>query len=150
GALARIAPDHPNAVLLICGAGPLKDKLGQLARRKGVAEQVRFLGQVPNPYPLLANADACVMSSDYEGQPMALLEALCLGIPCIGTDIPGIRSVLKEGRGHIVAPTEEAFAEAMKAAIEGRLPQVDAADIGGEYAEATMDEFYRNVCGRPG
>ena len=148
GALARIAPEHPNAVLLICGSGPLKDKLLGLARRKGVAEQVRFLGQVPNPYPLLANADACVMSSDYEGQPMALLEALCLGIPCIGTDIPGIRSVLKDGRGHVVAPTEEAFAETMKAAVEGRLPRFEMADIGGEYTTATMAEFYRQVCGR--
>ncbi|MDU9006517.1 glycosyltransferase [Sedimentitalea todarodis] len=148
GALARIAPEHPNAVLLICGSGPLKDKLLQFARRKGVAEQVRFLGQVHNPYPLLANADVCVMSSDYEGQPMTLLEALSLGVPCIGTDIPGIRSVLKDGRGHITDPTEEAFAATMKAAIEGRLPKFVAADIGGEYTDTTMDEFYRNVCGR--
>lgn len=150
GALARIVPDYPNAVLLICGSGPLQDKLAQLARRKGVAYQVRFLGQVSNPYPLLAHAGACVMSSDYEGQPMALLEALCLGTPCIGSDIPGIRSVLKDGRGHIVAPTEEAFAEAMRAAIEGRLPPLAPAGIGEEYSGSTMDEFYRIVCGLPG
>ncbi|UFS68013.1 CDP-glycerol glycerophosphotransferase family protein (plasmid) [Paracoccus denitrificans] len=147
GALASIASEHPNAVLLICGTGPLRDKLVQLARRKGVAEQVRFLGQILNPYPLLAHAQACVMSSDYEGQPMALLEALCLGTPCIGSDIPGIRSVLKDGVGHIVAPTEEAFAAAMKAAIEGRLPPLKPADIGGAYIEETMREFEDIVCG---
>lgn len=145
GALARIAPEYPNAVLMICGTGPLRDKLFQLARRKGVAEQVRFLGQVSNPYPLLAHADVCVMSSDYEGQPMTLLEALCIGTPCIGSDIPGIRAVLKDGLGHIVAPTEEAFAEAMKAAIEGRLPPLKKAEMGNEYAYDTMAEFYHAV-----
>lgn len=149
GALARIAPDYPGAVLMICGTGPLRDKLAQLARRRGVGEQVRFLGQVPNPYPLLAHAGACVMSSDYEGQPMALLEALCVGTPCIGSDIPGVRAVLKDGAGHIVAPTEEAFAEAMKAAIEGRLPPLKKADISGTYIEATMREFTGIVCHAP-
>ncbi|CAM2970814.1 CDP-glycerol glycerophosphotransferase, TagB/SpsB family [Paracoccus aminovorans] len=150
GALARIAPEHPNAVLMICGEGSLRDKLVQLARRKGVAEQVRFLGQVSNPYPLLAHADVCMLSSDYEGQPMVLLEALCLGATCIGSDIPGVRSVLKDGLGHIVAPTEEAFAEAMKAAIEGRLPALKPADIGGPYIEETMREFTEIVCGLAG
>ncbi len=149
GALALIAPEHPNAVLLICGAGPLKDKLVQLAHSKGVAAQVRFLGQVPNPYPLLAQADVCMMSSDYEGQPMVLLEALCLGITCIGSDIPGVHSVLKDGLGHIVDLTEEAFAEAMKAAIEGRLPELQNPDIGDAYIEETMREFAEIVCGLP-
>ena len=146
GAMARIAPRHPNAVLMICGSGPLQAKLQQHARHLGVSNQVRFMGQVDNPHPLLANADVCVMSSDYEGQPMVLLEALCLGVPCIGSDIPGIRAVLKEGRGHIVAPTEDAFAQAMESAILGTLPKLDGAPLGDEYATATMQEFYEKVC----
>ena len=141
GALALIAREHPNTVLMICGDGPLREKLEELARRKGVAEQVRFLGQVSNPYPLLNDADMCLLTSDYEGQPMVLLEALCLDTPCIGSDIPGVRSVLKGGYGHIVEASEEAFAEAMKAAIEGRLPPLSRADIGGVYVEETMREF---------
>lgn len=147
GALAKIAPQHPNAVLMICGDGPLREKLIDLARNKGVAEQVRFLGQVANPYPLLAGSDICLLTSDYEGQPMVLLEALCLDTPCIGSDIPGVRSVLKGGSGHIVEPTEEAFAEAMKAAIEGRLPALNPIDIGGAYIEETMREFTEVVVG---
>jgi CDP-glycerol glycerophosphotransferase len=131
---------------MICGSGPLQAKLQQHARHLGVSNQVRFMGQVDNPHPLLANADVCVMSSDYEGQPMVLLEALCLGVPCIGSDIPGIRAVLKEGRGHIVAPTEDAFAQAMESAILGTLPKLDGAPLGDEYATATMQEFYEKVC----
>lgn len=146
-AMARIAPAYPKAVLLICGSGPLEDELIQMAKRFRVAAQIRFLGQVSNPHPYLARADICVMSSDYEGQPMTLLEALCLGTPCIGTDIPGIRSVLKDGLGHIVAPNEEALAEAMKAALDRRLPELRRADITGRYVTETMQEFTTAVCG---
>ncbi len=150
GALAKIAPDHPNVVLLICGSGPLQAQLTELAKKLDVLDQVRFLGQVSNPYPLLARADACIMTSDYEGQPMALLEAICLGTPCIGSDIPGIRAVLKDGCGHIVAPTEDAFADVMRSAIENRLPTLAPHAIGDEYVNITMGEFRRAVCGLPG
>ena len=95
GAMARIAPRHPNAVLMICGSGPLQAKLQQHARHLGVSNQVRFMGQV---------------------------------------------------RGHIVAPTEDAFAQAMESAILGTLPKLDGAPLGDEYATATMQEFYEKVC----
>jgi len=147
GALAKIAPDYPNAVLMICGSGPLENDLKALVMKLDLQTQVQFLGQVLNPYPLLARADACVMSSDYEGQPMALLEALCLETPCIGTDIPGIRSVLKDGRGHIVKPNVDALAEAMRAAIEGRLPALQTTGISEIYENATLAEFSQIVCG---
>ncbi len=147
GAMAKLAPEFPNAVLLICGSGPLEKDLKTLVKRLDLETQVRFLGQVSNPYPLLARADACVMSSDYEGQPMALLEALCLETPCIGTDIPGIKSVLKDGRGHIVTPNEVALAEAMKAAIEGRLHIAVNSGTSEAYETATLQEFSQIVCG---
>ncbi|QEM80773.1 glycosyltransferase [Halomonas binhaiensis] len=148
GALAKIARKYPSAILIICGSGPLKKKLSQLAKRLGVSERVIFLGQVSNPYPLLAKADACVMSSDYEGQPMALLEALCLGTTCIGTDIPGIRSVLKDKLGHIVPPTVDDFSQAMEAAILKTLPPLSDMKVDEEYIERTMKTFYKVVCGQ--
>lgn len=148
GALAKISRKYPNAILIICGSGPLKKKLSQLAKRLGVSERVIFLGQVSNPYPLLEKADACVMSSDYEGQPMALLEALCLGTTCIGTDIPGIRSVLKDGLGHIVPPTVDDFSQAMEAAVLKALPPLSDIKVDEVYIEQTMNTFYKVVCGK--
>ncbi len=79
---------------------------------------------------------------------MTLLEAQCVGTPCIGSDIPGIRAVLKDGLGHIVLPTEEAFAEAMKAAIERRLPPLKNAEVRTSYSRDTMAEFYGTVLAR--
>lgn len=145
-AFARIAADHPQAQLLICGTGPLEETLRAQIETLGLVGRVHLLGLVANPYPMLAAADCCVMSSDYEGQPMVLLEALCLGTPCIGTDIPGIRAVLKDGQGQIIAPDPQALAEAMAAAAAGGLPR-RTDRLGEAYAAETMDEFYHIVCG---
>jgi CDP-glycerol glycerophosphotransferase len=146
-AFARIASAHPDALLMICGTGPLEDEVQAQIRKLGLGARVHLLGQVANPYPLLEKADICVMSSDYEGQPMVLLEALCLGTPCIGTDIPGIRAVLKEGRGQLVPADEGALAEAMAVAVQaGRHRRQDR--LGEAYAAETMQEFYRIVCGQ--
>ena len=146
-AFAKATTDAPHATLMICGRGPLKDELIHLIQKLDLTERVLFLGQIRNPYPLLTAADYLVMSSDYEGQPMALLEGLCLGTPCIGTDIAGIRSVLKDGQGHLVAPQVDALAVAMLAAINNTLPALPHAVFGKTYVADTMDEFYTVVCG---
>lgn len=146
-AFAKATADTPDAKLLICGRGPLKDELVALVETLEMTEQVFFLGQIRNPYPLLAASDYLVMSSDYEGQPMALLEGLCLGTPCIGTDIAGIRSVIKDGRGYLVEPQVDALANALRDAIEGTLPALPRIAFGQTYVNETMDEFYTLVCG---
>ena len=147
-AFAPIAAAHPQAVLMICGTGPLEEALQAQVARLGLQGRVHLLGQVANPYPLLAAADACVMSSDYEGQPMVLLEALCLGTPCIGTDIPGIRAVLKDGRGLIVPPEVPALTAALAQVAQGALPRRQDL-LGDRYVTETMAEFYQIVCGQP-
>ncbi|MFA9229786.1 MAG: CDP-glycerol glycerophosphotransferase family protein [Microgenomates group bacterium] len=145
-AFAKIAAENRNAVLFICGDGPLKASLAKLVQIKNVGEQVILLGRVSNPYPLLAHCDFCVMSSDYEGQPMALLEALSFGIPCIGTDIPGIRAVLKDGKGMIVPANETALAAAMQDAITHGIEPPQNVDMEA-YVASTMRQFYTKVCG---
>ena len=145
-AFCKVVSEFSNVSLLICGSGPLHEKLKELTAQQGLQDNVTFLGQVSNPYPLLARADACVMSSDYEGQPMALLEALCLGTHCIGSDIPGIQAVLKNGRGQLVPPTEEAFENAMLDAVKRHSSIAKVRNIESSYVDDTMDEFYRTVC----
>ena len=146
-AFAKATVNAPDAKLMICGRGPLKAELVSLIESLNLTERVLFLGQIRNPYPLLAAADYLVMSSDYEGQPMALLEGLCLGTPCIGTDIPGIRSVLKDGRGYLVPPEVDALAQIMRKAVEGTLPDLPITGFDTTYASDTMADFYALVCG---
>jgi CDP-glycerol glycerophosphotransferase len=146
-AFAKATSDRPNAKLLICGRGPLQNDLFKLTVRLKMTDRVLFLGQIHNPYPLLAAADYLVMSSDYEGQPMALLEGLCLGTSCIGTDIAGIASVLKGRQGHLVAPAVDALADALRAAIEGTLPPLPPGSFDQTYVTETMESFYALTCG---
>lgn len=102
-----------QAILFIAGTGPLLGELKVLAHKLDVSDRVIFVGQLQNPYPFIKSADCFVLSSDYEGQPMTLLEALAIGTHCIGTDIAGIRAVLGSVHGKVVPPTAQHLAQAM-------------------------------------
>lgn len=75
--------------LIIVGGGPEEAHLRSTARRWGVADRVLFTGQILNPYPVMALADAVLLLSRWEGQGLILLEAMILGVPVVSTDIPG-------------------------------------------------------------
>jgi glycosyltransferase involved in cell wall biosynthesis len=70
--------------------------LKQLVLDLKLESQVAFLGKQLDVRPLLAAADLYVIPSKKEGMPMALVEAMAMGIPVLGSDIPGIRYVLKD------------------------------------------------------
>lgn len=92
-AFARIDPAIP-AHLLIAGNGALRQQLSELAASLGIASRVTLLGQ-RNDIPALLNAaDAFALSSDVEGLPMVLVEALACGCPVVSTDAPGVAEVI--------------------------------------------------------
>jgi glycosyltransferase involved in cell wall biosynthesis len=94
-----------DANLILLGQGPLQHKLQRLADELGIKSRVFFAGFQPNPYPYIKAASALVMSSDYEGFGMVLLEAMALGTPVISTDCPsGPREILQDGRNGILTP----------------------------------------------
>lgn len=81
--------------LLLAGQGKLKADIEQLAYDLGIAEKVIFLGFCKNPYPYLKHASLKVLTSDREGFPMVLEEALVLGVSVISTDCEsGPREIL--------------------------------------------------------
>ncbi|MBK3745808.1 glycosyltransferase [Paraburkholderia aspalathi] len=137
----------PNALLFIAGHGPLRKHLTALSKKLGVSDRVIFTGLLDNPYPLIKASDCLVMSSDYEGQPMVLLEALTIGTPCIGTNVPGIRSVLRDGMGVLTEPTPEALAEAM-IEFSNQAPK-NTSFSPDQYLADVMNEFYNKACGEP-
>lgn len=96
--LDAIAMLEDNSVhLTIVGEGPLSDDLKKHALSVGIAERVRFVGFQPNPYPYIARADALILSSQYEGFPNVVLEALACGTPVIATPAPGGLCEIVEG-----------------------------------------------------
>jgi glycosyltransferase involved in cell wall biosynthesis len=101
--------------LIVLGEGELRDELVALADEEGLGDNVRFPGFVDNPFALLASADVFVHSARWEGCPVAVLEAIALGLPAVATDCPGgTREILANGAG-ILVPMDDprAFADAV-------------------------------------
>ena len=89
-----------NIYYLLCGEGEEKEYLNKLVDKYELGNNVKFLGYRTDIIELLSISDVFVMPSFREGVPRALLEAMDLGIPCIGSDTRGIRELIginKEG-----------------------------------------------------
>ena len=105
-AFARFYKEHHEYSLVIFGEGPEKERLMKTASRLGVAGAVELPGQSKT---LLEDINDCamfVLSSDYEGMPNVLLEAMACGISCIATDCPigGVRSLMTDGADGLMIP----------------------------------------------
>ncbi len=125
-AFAIFRKRRPGSRLYIVGEGREAEALRVRAKKLGIDKAVAFVSFMANPYPLFAACDCFVLSSDIEGQPITVLEALTLGMPIIATDIAGPHDLLKNREGRLVAPTAEALANAMEefAAAERTMERV--------------------------
>jgi glycosyltransferase involved in cell wall biosynthesis len=94
--LAALA-ELTDCTLLIAGDGPLRGELEALARRLGVVDRVRFLGETPHAaLPMLYSAaDAMVLASSREGWANVLLEAMACGTPVVASDVNGTAEVVR-------------------------------------------------------
>jgi glycosyltransferase involved in cell wall biosynthesis len=104
------------AELWILGEGDMKERLVRRARTLGIAGQVRWLGFRSNPYPFLRSADCFALSSDHEGLPNALIEAMICGTPAVATRCPfGPDELIDPGVSGLLTPVGDsaAFAEAL-------------------------------------
>lgn len=106
-AFERISKDFPDFVLEIYGKDyGEKANLINFAISLGIKDKVFFENEKPNIHQLISEAKIFVLTSDYEGMPNALAEAVALGIPSISTDCPfgGPRSVLDNGNRGVLIP----------------------------------------------
>jgi CDP-glycerol glycerophosphotransferase len=144
-AFARLRLIHSGAKLIILGDGPLKQKLMHLVKDLGQEDYIHLLGRRSNPFPFVKKANCFVLSSNHEGQPMVLFEAMILEKPIISTDIVGSRSAIEGRSGHLVENSEEGLLQGMKDFIEGNLT-LKTYDI-TEYQKEAIGMFYKKVCG---
>ncbi len=142
-AFASVHAAQPEARLIVVGYGPLRDELQKLVETLGL-ERVAFIaGPYQNPFPILAAADCFVLSSDYEGQPMVLLEAAIVGLPIVSVAFRSVGDALDASQLEVVAQDDGALATGMLAFLEGRLrpARLDVAS----YTKLATDEFVEAV-----
>lgn len=142
-AFALVHRAHPEARLVIVGDGPLRSLLADKIEALGLTETAFLAGALANPFPVLAAADCFVLSSNYEGQPMVLLEAAVSGLPIVSVRFGSVSDALPAGQMHIVDQTVEALAAGMADYFAGAVPR--AALDAAAYNRRALREFAEAV-----
>lgn len=140
-AFSKIAQKHPNQNLLIYGAGELESELTAQIQALGLAGRVLLKGRTTDVPSALAGAKVFVLSSDYEGMPNALMEALAVGVPSISTDCPcgGPNALIRQGENGLLVPVGDA--EAMAEAMDRLLSEEAFAEQLGNCAREQATQF---------
>jgi len=138
--------------LLILGEGAQRRELEAQIRQLGLDDAVRMPGFDPNPYRYMSRSDLFVLSSNFEGSPNVLKEALALCTPSVATDCQsGPREILQDGRfGPLVAVGDaNALAEAMIDTLASPLDRDTLREAVSGYTLAASTSAYLNVLGLP-
>lgn len=147
-AFAKIHREFPEYLLHIYGEGPLKEQLERRASKLGLRHFIVFDGFVKDISPFIQDASLFVLSSDFEGMPNALMEAMALGLPCISTDCGGggARFLIENEINGLLVPQKDvdALAEAMKQVLEDKYY---AASLGREANKVCQRMHPDNVYG---
>jgi len=103
-AFSMVVEQRPEVKLHIYGEGELRKELQELIDNKNLSSNIFLEGRVEDISLILKEASLFVMSSDVEGMPNALMEAMAVGVPAVSTDCPcgGPKMLLSEGRGLLV------------------------------------------------
>lgn len=114
---SEVCKNDTDYTLHIYGEDYLESALLLYAKRLGIADRVFFEGFTLNVHECIKDSDIFVMSSDFEGMPNALMEAMAMGFPVISTDCPagGPRMLIQNGVNGILVPVgdKRALTEAM-------------------------------------
>jgi glycosyltransferase involved in cell wall biosynthesis len=109
-AMARLASQGLKPRLQLAGLGPLRTRMQATAAKLGLAEQIVFLGHHADMPGLLRSQALYVLSTHYEGMPLALVEAMAAGCACVASDVTGVRGVIQEGVTGLLVPEGDAQA----------------------------------------
>ena len=94
----------PRAHLVLVGEGDLRAELEEQARKLNVAGKVHFLGLRSDVPDILGAMDAFVLSSDYEGNPLSVMEAMASGLPIVSTAAGGVPNLFEAGKEGFLTP----------------------------------------------
>lgn len=135
---STVSEEKENVYLIILGEGKLREELEVLSSRLKISERVDFVGFKENPHAWMSQADIFVLSSDYEGLPMVLIEAMACGVPVVSTDCPsGPGEIITNGKNGILVPLadEKSMAEAILTLLKNEKLRKNFSEEGRKRAE---------------
>lgn len=142
-AVFELRANYPVHVLFV-GEGTEKERLQRIAKEKDVERYVHFLGQRSDINCVLANTDIFVLPSLHEGLPNALMEAMAMGLPCIATDVGGVKQLIHSGKnGLVIKPRSvKEIEEAVKVVINDKKAMKE---YGNEAYRKIFEEYKQDV-----
>jgi glycosyltransferase involved in cell wall biosynthesis len=121
---ARVAQRHPELGFLMVGDGPLRSEVAAAVERAD-GGNFRLSGYVPRTAPIWSVSGGYVVTSEYEGLPIAMIEALCMGVPIFSADVGDIGLFVERYKAGTVFPAgaglkeiERAFEEWLERRVE--------------------------------
>jgi len=138
-AVARVRREYPNVEAVIAGDGRRRRHLEEARSRLGLDTVVTFLGPVSRKdIPRVLNTfDVFVLSSNWEGLPIALIEAAASGLPVVATDVGGVHEIVQNGKnGWLVEPGN---VEQLAGRIGALLSDVEMRERFGREARAFVE-----------
>ncbi|MEX0878322.1 MAG: glycosyltransferase [Thermoanaerobaculia bacterium] len=151
-ATARVLGGGVPLHLVMAGAGPLREQLAEETGRLGIGSYVHWVGFQENVPRFLRQLDVFLLPSRFEGFPIAMVEALASGLPCIATPVGGVREMVGDDGALVVPPeSEEALAEAMRQMLSPAIRASYAArgpEIAGGFSIDLMAEQLSSLYGR--
>lgn len=145
---SEIERDYPEYKLIIYGEGILEKELKDYVLSKKLEKKVFFPGNVSDLLEQIKNASVFVMSSDFEGMPNALIEAMALGLPCISTDCPcgGPASLIENGKNGLLVSVRNK--RELSSALRTILDNTCFAETLGTSAKAVKEKLSINNIGK--
>lgn len=121
-AFSKIAAEYPNEKMILYGEGSLRTQIVKQIEDLNLKDRVLLPGDVSEINHALAQSKIFVLSSDFEGMPNALMEAMAMGIPCISTDCPcgGPKEIIDNWQDGVLVPCRNVheMADAMRRLLD--------------------------------
>lgn len=113
-AFALFQKQVEDAILIVLGEGPEKNKLKQLAKKEKIVSKIKFCGFVDDPKPYIQFSDVMVSVPKSDGMPLSILEFMAAGKPVITSDLPSLKEIVENNKnGYRVDSTPTAISKAM-------------------------------------
>lgn len=128
-AIDKIVATGRNVKLIILGEGTLRNDLETYIKKQSLEKAINLMGNVNNAEEYYAQADIFALSSQYEGLPLVILEAMAAGLPIVSTDVGGIRDIVTDNGILVESGNKDMLVEALMRIIDDEALRIKMGEI---------------------